>query len=70
MALACEKPSTANQPVSTWTPRELAEEVVKRGIVKQIALRTVERFLKGERFAAAPQAVLADATRRRYSSTS
>jgi len=38
--------------VSTWTPRELADEAVKRGIVEQISPRTVERFLKGERFAA------------------
>jgi hypothetical protein len=42
--------------VSTWTPRELADEAIKRGIVTQISPRTVERFLKGERFAAASQA--------------
>ena len=26
MALACEKPEVADRPVSTWTPRELADE--------------------------------------------
>ena len=65
MALACETPAEADRPVSTWTPRELAEEAVKRGIVKQISPRTVERFLKGERFAAPSQAVLAHSTTRR-----
>lgn len=60
MALACEKPISLDVPVSTWTPRELADEAVKRGIVKTISPRTVERFLKGERFATPSQAVLAD----------
>ena len=48
MALAYETPAAADRPVSTWTPRELADEAVKLGIVKQISPRTVERFLKGE----------------------
>ncbi|HEX6481695.1 MAG TPA: helix-turn-helix domain-containing protein [Ktedonobacteraceae bacterium] len=52
MALACETPETAERPVSSWTPRELADEAIKRGIVTQISPRTVERFLKGERFTA------------------
>ena len=65
MALACEKPAAADRPVSTWTPRELADEAVKRGIVAQISPRTVERFLKGERFAAASEAVLAHSPSRR-----
>ncbi len=65
MALACERPWASERPVSSWTPRELAEEAVKRGIVEQISPRTVERFLKDERLAAASQAVLADSTSRR-----
>ena len=52
MALACEKPEAAERPVSSWTPRELADEAIKRGIVTKISPRTVERFLKGERFTA------------------
>lgn len=59
MALACEKLEAASRPVSTWTPRELADEAVKRGIVETISPRTVERFLKGERVATPSQAVLA-----------
>ena len=45
MALACETPALSDRPVSNWTPRELADEAVKRGIVEQISPRTVERFL-------------------------
>ena len=64
MALACEKPEAAERPVSSWTPRELADEAIKRGIVTKISPRTVERFLKGERFTASPQALLAHTTSR------
>jgi putative transposase len=53
MALACETPEAADRRVGIWTPRELADEAVKRGIVTKISPRTVERFLKGERFTAA-----------------
>ena len=65
MALACETPGESERPVSSWTPRELADEAVKRGIVTQISPRTVGRFLQGERFAAPSQAVLADAAAQR-----
>jgi len=65
MALACEKPEAVERPVSSWTPRELADEAIKRGIVTKISPRTVERFLKGERFTAASQAVLAHSPSRR-----
>lgn len=64
MALACETPEASDRPVSTWTPRELADEAVTRGIVERISPRTVERFLKGERFTAPSQAVLAYSTTR------
>jgi putative transposase len=65
MALACEKPEAADRPVSSWTPRELADEAIKRGIVTSISPRTVERFLKGEHSAAASQALLAHPSSRR-----
>ncbi len=64
MALACETPASADRPVSSWTPRELADEAVKRGMVEQISPRTVERFLKGDRFTAPSQALLAHAAAR------
>ena len=69
MALACETPAESDRPVSSWTLHELAEEAIKRGIVEQISPRTVERFLKGERFAAPSQALLAHSTFRRSHST-
>ena len=46
MAVACEKPEASGRPVTHWTPPELAAEVIKRGIVKQISPRSVGRFLK------------------------
>lgn len=70
IAIACETPAEADRPVSAWTLRELADEAIKRGIVKQISPRTVERFLKGERFTAPSQALLAHPTRWRSCGTS
>jgi transposase len=47
VALACEDPKKSQRPVSHWTPKELAQEALKRGIVKKISPRSVGRFLKG-----------------------
>lgn len=67
MALACEPPGDSGRPLSQWTPRELADEAVKRGIVPRISARTVGRFLVsgGGRGQAPPQPVLAHAPRAR-----
>ena len=47
IAIACEQPEEdAERPVSHWTPREVADEAVKRQIVPRISARTVGRFLK------------------------
>lgn len=46
IAVACEEPQTSGYPISHWTPKEVAQEAVKRGIVKQISIRQVGRFLK------------------------
>ena len=45
ISLACEPPADSGLPVSHWTPPELAREAVKRGIVKSISPRQVDRFL-------------------------
>jgi len=45
IALACEPPADSGLPVSHWTPPELVREAVKRGIVKSISPRQVDRFL-------------------------
>ena len=59
VAIACEVPEAPDRPVSHWTPREFADEVIKRGIVPTIAPRSVGRFLKGRGLETAPVAVLA-----------
>ena len=58
--LACTPPADAGRPVNAWTPRELADEAVKRQIVVSISPTSVGRFLKAGRLAAASQPVLAD----------
>jgi putative transposase len=59
VAVACEAPADSGRPVSHWTPREVAEEVRKRGIVETISTRSVGRFLKSGRFTAASGGILA-----------
>ena len=59
IAVACEEPEESGRPISEWTPRELADEVVKREIVESISPRQVGRFLKGERLEATSLALLA-----------
>ena len=47
IAVACEPPEDSGRPVTHWTPRELADEVIQRGIVPTISPRHVDRILKG-----------------------
>jgi putative transposase len=44
-ALACEKPEVYLRPISQWTSRELADALVKQGIVTSISPRHVGRLL-------------------------
>jgi putative transposase len=44
-ALACSNPEASRRPISHWTPRELADELVQRGIVESISPRHVGRLL-------------------------
>jgi len=60
LAVACEPPDKSDRPVSHWTPRELTDEVIKRGIVPSISVRHVGRFLKDGRTPTAPEPVLAE----------
>lgn len=46
VAISCEVPQASGYPVSHWTPKEVAAEAIKRGIVAQISERQVGRFLK------------------------
>ena len=59
IALACEDPETCGRPISHWTPRELADEVEKRGIVASISTRHVGRFLKSVRLKTTSASLLA-----------
>ena len=59
VAVACEPPEKSGRPIDHWTSRELADEVKRRQIVKDIAPRSVGRFLKTGRPAAPSQPLLA-----------
>ena len=68
MAVACEEPSKSGRPITNWTTGELANEVVKRGIVDTISPRQVGRFFKRSGSQASPNTVLARKGARRESS--
>lgn len=44
IAFACEQPK--ERPITHWTGREIAEEVMQRGIIEQISPRHASRLLK------------------------
>ena len=44
-ALACAPPEQYGRPISQWSPRELADEMARQGIVEQISDRHVGRLL-------------------------
>lgn len=45
-ALACEKPEDAGRPITQWSGREIADEIIKREIVIKISPRHAARLLK------------------------
>jgi transposase/transposase-like protein len=46
LATACEPPKHSDRPIDNWTHRELADEVIRRGIVPSISVRQVGRYLE------------------------
>jgi hypothetical protein len=44
--LACQPPSDSGYPLSHWDRKSLRMELIKRGIVEDISVSTVARFLK------------------------
>ena len=44
--LACEKPEESQRPITHWTQREIADEIMQRGIVEHISARHAARLLK------------------------
>ncbi|BAY41258.1 transposase (plasmid) [Nostoc sp. NIES-2111] len=45
-ALACSPPSDYGRPISHWTARELADEIIKQGMIPNISVRHVGRLLE------------------------
>jgi len=45
-AMACEEPEDSGRPISQWASREIADEIMKRGIVDSISARHAARLLK------------------------
>lgn len=44
--LACEAPSQSGRPISQWSSREIADEIVRRGIRPSISPRHAARIVK------------------------
>src|SRR5438874_4084473 len=65
LALACEQPNGSGRPISQWSHRELADEIVRRGITDRISPRHASRLLKSGLLAAASSPLLAHPGRRR-----
>jgi putative transposase len=59
-ALACEEPEESERPISHWTGREIADEIIKRGIVDRISPRHAARLLKRGRSQTPSDPLLAD----------
>ena len=55
VAMACEQPK--ERPISHWTGREIADEVMRRGIVQQISPRHAARLLKKAIFSPTSSAI-------------
>ena len=60
-AMACEDPEDSERPISHWTGREIADEIMKRGILDQISPRHAARLLKRQRSQTPSDTVLVDA---------
>jgi putative transposase len=60
-ALACEKPEKSGRPITHWTNREIADELIQRKIVDSISLRHAGRLLKRGRSQTPSDPLLANA---------
>ncbi|MBN2006646.1 MAG: helix-turn-helix domain-containing protein [Anaerolineae bacterium] len=45
-ALACQPPEEHARPITHWSSREIAEEIIQQGIVETISPRHAARLLK------------------------
>lgn len=60
IALACESPSESGTPITHWSQQAVADEAVRRGVIKAISQRSVGRFFKRIGLEAASHPLLAD----------
>src|SRR5712691_6642191 len=44
VALACEQPAGSDRPISQWSARELADEMMRRGITERLSPRHAGRI--------------------------
>src|SRR3972149_4234173 len=58
-ALACEAPEESGRPITNWTAREIADEIIRRRILEYISPRQAARLLKRCRNSAASDSLLA-----------
>lgn len=61
-ALACEEPENSKRPISHWTGREIADEIMKRDIMDKISARHTRRLLKRCRSQTSPDSLLVDSS--------
>jgi transposase len=61
VALACEPPAESGRPITQWTQREIAEEIITRGILPRISPRHAGRLLKIGRSQTPSQSLLVNA---------
>jgi transposase len=59
--LACEQPEKSGRPITHWTGREIADELIQRKIVESISPRHAGRLLKRGRSQTPSEPLLADA---------
>jgi putative transposase len=59
-ALVCGKPEKSGRPISQWTGWEIADELIKQGIVDQISPRHAARLLKRCGYSTASDPLLVD----------
>lgn len=62
-ALACEQPEKSGRPITHWTHREIAAELIQRQIVEHISPRHAGRLLKRGRSQTPSDPLLADSWR-------
>jgi len=57
LALACEPPEQYGRPITHWTSRELAAEVIRQGIVERISAGHLRKVLKKKIFSLTAAAI-------------